>query len=378
MPGACLLICDGIISGAFDPATGRVGDQVVEGLGREVEATLYAVPAGVEPRLVVLLASLLHAPEPRLSGLDSSFANLPQLASKLESEGFDGAVRLSKDAQLGFAFFSRGRRVLDLYGGGWPAVVRSPWEDWIARSGVIASVEERRTIYPALTFRQQLREFALEVVRPTLNDVGSIRTDAVAQAQALELRPRDEAKSRLRRGDSTLQSLVTGDPAYLLARWVLADLAPQMAQYGRSARWKALVEPLPSVSDVRLHHTPAGGSDAFDVATYGEDGRLHHVVERLAEGTAQAVERFFARVLEVKEARPHPGELGAAILVAPRFSEEALAAYLKALRSTGPALLSSLGALTHTEGYVRLSARRGFHVLLVEEEGGRRRPLVPG
>lgn len=381
VPGGCLLICDGILYGAFDPATGRVGDEVVEGLGREVDATLYALPAGVEPRLVALLASLLHPPEPRLSGLDSSFANLPQLAGKLESEGFDGAVRLTKGALLAFAFFSRGRRVLDLYGGGWPVVVRSPWADWIARSGVSASVEERRTVYPSLTFRQQLRDFELEVVRPTSNEAAGIRTDTLAQAQALELHPRDQAKSQLRRGDSTLQSLVTGDPAYLLARWVLVDLAPQLAQHGRSARWKALVDPLPSVKEVRLHHALAGakaGSDTFDLATYGEDGRLHHVVDRVAAGTAEAVERFFARVLEVKEARAHPGELGAAILVAPRFSEEALEAYLKALRSTGSALLSSLGALTHTEGYVRLGARRGFHVLLVEDEGGRRRPLVPG
>jgi serine/threonine-protein kinase len=379
--GAVLLLCDGVVYGAFDPATGRIGDEVLEALGAEVDATLHAVPADLDPRVATLLASLLHAPEARLTGLDPSFVDLPQLANKLASEGFDGAVRLVRGPLLGFALFSRGRRILDLFGSGWPAVVRTPWEEWVSRSGLIASVEERRTVYPAFTFRQQLREFTLEVVRPEAGRPQSVRVDTVADAQALELRPLDAAKARLRRGDSTLQSLVTGDPALALARWTLADLPAQFTMYGRSARWKALVEPLAQVSEVRLHHAvplDGGGEATFDVATYGKDGRLHHLAQRVAAGTAAEVERFVARAVAAKKARERPEELGAAILVAPQFADEALDVYLRSLRTAGSVLLAGLGALTHAEGYLRLGTRRGLHILLVEEAGGRRRPLVPG
>ena len=67
------------------------------------------------------------------------------------------------------------------------------------------------------------------------------------------------------------------------------------------------------------------------------------------------------------------------MLVASHFTEDGLDAYLKAMRSKEKrSLFSGLDAFTHKEGFLRLSARAGMHVLLLEDVGGRRRPLMPG
>ncbi|MBK9037459.1 MAG: protein kinase [Myxococcales bacterium] len=375
--GACILISDGIMYRVFDPATGRVGDALLEALPAQLGGTLFAVPAGLETRLVALLASLLVPAVPRLSGLSSSFADLPQLAGKLAAEGFDGAIRFGLGARLGFALFCRGQRVLDVFGDGWPA--RDAWEQWIGGTGAIASVEPIQSVFPAATFRQQLAGLVLEVVRPTTSLTSSIRSDTTAAARAIDLRPCEGAAAAARRGPATLQALVTSDPAYGAARWIIAELGAQFAQHGRAGRWKGLIEPLDRIGQVRLHHglARAGGDRVtFDAVAYDGDGRVVHVIDRVARGTRAAVEAFIERATAVRRARDGAGELGAAILVAPTFDEDALEAYLAALR-TGGALRASLDALSHREGYLRLGMRQGFHVLLVEETAdGRRRPLV--
>jgi hypothetical protein len=382
MPGAWLLVCDGIIYAAFDPASGRMGDEVIEGLPVTVDATLHSLPQGTEPRLIPLLASILLPPTPRLSGLDSSFTDVPQLVGKLAAEGFEGAVRFVRGDLVGFVLFSKGKRLLDLLSEGWPAGAQRRWEAWISASGAIASVEERSVRFPSITFRQQLRDLELEVLRPAAQDSGSLLSDTLAESNAIQLRPREKAKQRLRRGDSTLQALVDGDPAFALARWTLVALAPQFEQFGRTSRWKALVEPLSVVTEVRLHHGLAvanGAPEVFDVATFGADGRLYHLVDRASVGDRATVERFVSRALAVKEARKDSTELGGAILVAPRFTEDGLEAYLKALTSSEKrSIFSGLDAFVHKEGFLRLGVRSGLHLLLIEDQQGHRRPLVPG
>jgi serine/threonine-protein kinase len=378
---ACLLICDGIIYAAFDPSTGRTGDDLIEALADEVDAMIFAAPEG-SARLVPLLASLLIPGDARQAGLDTTFTDLRQLAQRLEAQGFDGALRLVHDRQLGFALFSRGQRVLDVFGAGWStSPVARPWEEWIARTGALASVEPRRAAFPSMTFRQQLRGLELEVVRPTAIAHSSIRSDTVADARAIELRPRDASRAQLRRGDSTLDTLVVADPAYRASRWILTELATQFAQFGRTARWKALVEPLARIREVHLHEAvarPGGGDETFDAVGYLDEGHIHHVVDRIALATREAVTAFVAKAVAVKESASHES-LGAAILFAPRFGDDALDAYLAAL-SGGErrSIFSRLDGLTHREGFVRLGARSGLHVLLVEDgDEGRPRPLVP-
>src|SRR3569623_3643691 len=289
----------------------------------------------------------------------------------MTAEGFDGALRLRGGSALGFALFRKGRRILDVFGDGWPSAPETrPWEDWIADAAVLASVEELTVSFPSITFRQQLRSVVLDVVRPSASAASSLRSDTVADARALELRPRAESRAVLRRGDTALKALVDADPACERARWLLTDLSLQFAQYGRTARWKALVEPIDEVGAVRLHHALAD-APPFDVMTFDDMERARHLLSRVALGTEAAGAGFVERTTAVKAAEP---ELGAATLVAPRFEEAGLAAYLHALAAGRSRL--GLDGLRHREGFLRVG-RGGLHVLLVEDDGGRRRPLVP-
>jgi hypothetical protein len=159
---------------------------------------------------------------------------------------------------------------------------------------------------------------------------------------------------------------------------VLTELAPQFVRFGRAGRWKGLVEPLARVREVWLHHAPGNGhGDAgFDAVTYGADHQVLHVIERVALGTKATVDGLIRRAIALKTTLGH-AELGGAILIAPRFEEEALGGYLEALRGAKKrSVFSGLDALSHKEGFVRLGARSGLHVLLIEETDGERRPLV--
>lgn len=205
-----------------------------------------------------------------------------------------------------------------------------------------------------------------------------MRSDTRAEARALELRPRDGAHEELRRGESTLQALVVTDPIYDAVRWVLTELPTQFTRFGRTGRWKRLIEPIARVREVWLHHagSTTGCGERFDAVTYGDDHQIQHVIDRVALGTKATVEDFLARAIAL-ETKGAPGHLGGAILIAPRFEEDALAGYVEALRAASKrSMISGLDALGHKEGFVRLSSRSGFHVLLVEETDGERRPLV--
>ena len=377
--GTCLLIADGIVFAAFDPATGRIGDAAIESLPEQVDATLYAIPAEHDARVVGLVASLLAPPRSEATTFDASIVELGQLGRKLAAEGFDGALRFALGDEIGFALFSRGQRVLDLFSQGWPiSPVARRWEEWIGASGATASVDPVRHAFPSITFRRQLRDLSLEVVRPEIDPTSSVRSDTRTAAKALELRPRPSATADLRRGESTLQTLVVADPIHDAARWVLTELAPQFVTFGRASHWKGLIDPLARVREVCLHHAPENlcSESAFDVVTYGADHQVLHVIDRVALGTKAAVDALLARAITLKTTLGH-AELGAAILIAPRFEEEALAGYLDGLRGARKrSMFSGLDALSHKEGFVRLGARSGIHVLLIEENNGERRPLV--
>ncbi len=225
---------------------------------------------------------------------------------------------------------------------------------------------------------------ALQVTKECIQFHGAIGPVGLAwpgvmTARAIDLCPSDAAAAAQRRGPATLRALVTADPAYAVARWVIAELGAQFAQHGRAANWKGLIAPLAQIAQVRLHHGLAatGGTQVtFDAVATDAGGRVVHVLDRVARGTADAIAGFVARVTAVRRMKDVAGALGAAILVAPSFDEAALAAYLGALRAGG-ALLTGLDAFAHRDGYVRLGVRQGFHLLLVEESAdGRRRPLV--
>lgn len=378
----CLLVADGTVHLAFDRRTGDVGDALIEALPESVDPVLHALPDQHDPRLVPALASLLLPDEPRLAGLDTSVVDMARFADKLASEEFDGAIRFVREDALGFALYSRGRALLTVFGDGWPQARESArWQQWALGAPTVADVCDRRSHFPALTYRRHLADLAFTIAQPEGEAVSGLRSDTLAERQALRLVPEGAGQLDARRGDSTIQSLLLGDTAYADARWLLTDVATQFEQYDRASRWKGLVGALPEVERVVLHHDFTelrGPAPHVDVATYGAGGGLLHIVRRVALGASDAVTRLIADAIDLKTKTPDGASLAAAILIAPTFDDGALNAYFKGLRRSGTlGLWARLDAFGHREGFLRTGARAGFHVLLVEETQGRRRPLMP-
>jgi hypothetical protein len=90
--------------------------------------------------------------------------------------------------------------------------------------------------------------------------------------------------------------------------------------------------------------------------------------------------RFIDDVEAAKTARIKTGDIGGAILVADSFDEDAIQAYRKRIKeqSSSSWLFSVQKSMTGYEGFVRMGARRGFHLLLVKRtEDGGFIPLLP-
>jgi hypothetical protein len=375
--GRLLLIAEGVLFEAFDPASEARRDVVIEQLPKHAAATLYSAPSSVSPALLGLLASLLGPSQPRLAGIDPSFVDLPQLLRRLGGEAFEGSVRFTSAGRRGYALFHQGRLLLTLLSAGWEIhATGGKWEDWLRETGATVTIEDRRHVFPSITYRQRLREARFSVERPRAEDPAAIRTDARAHTAELRLASTG-TDSEASLEDPTLFGIVAGDPAVDLARWLLVDVPLQFEQFRRTARWRAMIEPLHSVEMVALHHSlllPCGRPLSFDAATLNGDQEELHVIERAAIGAPGAVEAFLRRVVEAKAVSP---KLSGALLFAPSFTEESLALYLERLSSSKKvSLRSAVDLFTHREGLL-YTAHGSCHVLLVEESDGRRRPLVP-
>jgi len=384
----CFLLGDGILLGAIDTTTGERGDAVAARRPQAVAARLYPVPTMLPGRVIELLASVLQPPKVRMGDLDSSFINLPALAAKLQGEHFDGVMRLHHEQDLGLVLFDRGNAVLGMYSSGWEEVrVAASWQRWIGSIGVVASIEEKVIRPLTLWYRRVLRDLRFDVV-------------AVAAAESSGDEPQGASSSRLRqqthsstRKLSTWRAvrLVRSDPdepmtggkdsryqqapAYRLLLFVLNELPARLAECGRMGAWKYLSDWLRRVERANLHHAlrrpDTQARDFFDVVTEDRNGKVLHVMDRVSEATPAAIDRFLAKVVEAKSARNRSGDIGAAILAAPSFDVNCIATYHKRIAERSASFFNREEQLTGYAGFMRISARRGFHLLLVEtsEEG---------
>ncbi len=372
---ATLLIGDGLVHGAFG-RDGALGDEALEGLATMTSPTLYLRPAERSPALIPALASLLFPPEVRLGGLDATVTHLPRLADKLAAEAFDGVLRLRVAQDEGWIIFHRGEIIFELMDAGLP---RAPWTTWVEERDATASVEEHQVRLPLISYRRELRDATLEIRRAeTSPGSGSGRTRTgplpAVVMQAVGVR---------QRGSETMQHLLGGDPACRVLRWLLDDAVPYFEERGREGGWKYLVRWVPLARRAWVYHElqrpHAAERDFFDAVTADEDGKVLHLVRRVARGTTEALDAFVEDVIAAKTARLKTGDVGAALLVAPSFTEEALATY-RSRTSPGEARSWVLGlqsSLTKYEGFIRLGTKRGFHLLLLEDHGGALEPVLP-
>ena len=378
--GATLvLIRDGLVYGAFATDGPLTGDAAIEALPARATVTLMPIPEAMDPDVVVVLATLLHPPQIRQAGLESSFTDLPRLAQKLGEEAFDGVMRLEEGGEEGLLLFRRGKILLEIFSLAFSQrLEQGPWTSRVSSSSIVASVETQRVVLPAISFRRELRD--VEFTIAPADDARETTSRGVGSPSARPQRARI-TPSVSRRGQSTIEHLMASAPACRVLSWLL-DCPAFFAERNRAARWKYLTEWVPLVRSARLHHAlprpRSSATDAFDVVTFDADGKVLHVAERIAHGSAAALEAFIARVIEAKTARTDRGDIGAAILLAPSFDDDAIALWRqRTSEETRRSWFHTMQAsLTHYEGFVRQSAKRGFHLLLVEEQGDHFAPLL--
>ncbi|MBT9555532.1 MAG: serine/threonine protein kinase [Myxococcales bacterium] len=371
---AVLLMSDCTLLAAFDPESERSGDTMLAELRDGEGARLAHLPRGADPRLVRQLAAAISPARPRMTGLQSNIVDLSALMQSLIAEGFDGVLRLERGDSLAFVLFSKGRRLLDVFGDGWPFdPVSEAWTEWVRRGRCVASVEEPQLVFPSITFRRRLGGTSLVVVRPEADTGRRLRTDTRTWADAITLQPETAPMAE---GQSVLLALVDADPATALARWLVADLESQFVQFGRAGRWAGLVEAVQSAARVALYEAFEPALAAFDVTLRDSRDSSCLVATRAPIGDSATVAAFLESCVALRQ-RSAGRSLSAAVLVAPSFDDAALEAYMGGLaRSarTGRGLLRRL--TSHREGWLD-TGDGGLHVLLVEEAEGRRRPLVP-
>jgi hypothetical protein len=393
---AHLMLYHGSLIAAFDPVTGEVGEPVIESLPERGEAVLQPVPKELPIRTIQLLALVVDRDQGRLlhKDLDSSFVNLPAMARDLAAQHLDGVIRLKRGDDHALILLDRGRAVLQLFAGSWPdAPLQRNWESWISSIQVQASVvaSELKVLFPS--YRLRLENLTLEltptagsgksskVTRSTSMLRKMLGSDANSLQTSFSIRPEATAIATRQIEEGALS--YQDDPVFRFLTWMTTELAPYLSERKRAPRWKYLVEWLPLIRHAVLHHhLPRPSSpqtDFFDLVTFSEGKKVLHIIDRVAAGSLDALNQFVSRVVDAKTARIKTGDVGAACLIAPWFSEEAIAAYAAGRDSSGSGTweMTLSESITGYEGFVRLGPRRGFHLLLVKESEEQFTPILP-
>lgn len=367
---AIFLVHGGMIYAIFDPQTGVVSDAVYEDLPEKAVTTLYPVPDALDSRVAIALASLVHPRRTRHAELDSSFADLIQLTSKLINDKFDGALRFEYHGELAFLLLDQGRPLLHMFSGGWPTNPQEhSWPTWVADLGVTACVDERRVVLSAISYRRELASFEFSVKIPKSGPGGATLTPAEGAASA-------------GRGHDTMTVIYGSAPMFNFLSWMIEKLPEFFAERDRTKKWKYLASWVPLIERAILHHrVPRPGSgvtDDFDLVTLENQTRVLHLAHRVEHGSAQALQDFVDRVLATKRARIKTGDVGGACLVAPSFDGDAIALYekLTSHEEKKSFFFSLQDSVTGYEGFVRLGTTRGFHLLLVQETNDGFKPIL--
>jgi hypothetical protein len=99
----------------------------------------------------------------------------------------------------------------------------------------------------------------------------------------------------------------------------------------------------------------------------------------LLTSSLATLEAFISSVKQAKTARSDRGDIGAALIVAPKIDESAHQMYAEATADSSSWMDVVTESFTGYEGFVRTGMRRGFHLLPVREQDGEFEPvLAPG
>ena len=378
-----LLVADGILNAAVDRRSGAPVDDV-ESL-EPAELRLLKAP-DEEAGYLVPLASLLHGDTQEGERLDTDLVQLPGFLGRQLDNGWIGRVELEGDGEKACWLFGPDGMGLVLLSPGWAAAARHDWPEWLqtARGSVTRHAAGLRP--PADWFRHAYGDTSVDVhcLVPEGTGKGTGAIKATGSLERLVDTSAHRAGARffqLRRagGPADVEAApVENSPAYQLLSWIFDQLPVELKERRKTAAWKYLADWLTQVRTARLYTSAArpdgSGEDAFDLVTEDGDGKILHLAQRVGPLDGKGLTAFVDKVLAAKEARLATGDIGGVILVTPALSADGLEVYRDLLhRGLGNKIFGIDKSMGY-DGFVRMSARRGFHLLLVEEENGVLRP----
>ena len=392
-----LFLHGGKVLGAVDAEQGTHGDEVAEMLPAEAKVVLRHVPASLSASVVPLLASLVGERARRHVDLDSTFVNLPAMAKRLAEQSFSGFIFLQRNNATGVVVLDEGKAVLTLFSDGWDEVpVDQPWENWVSDLVVRACVDEKKNAPLSISYRRLFRNFEVLITPQPGAEARKEATQPKSSAAFFSSKT-SGARPSPTSGSASSSSRIAAvapasgaataadrehDVADRLLRWSIDELPQILAAQRKTDAWKYVAAWLPLVRRAVLHHDlPRPGTtehDFFDLVTFDTEGKALHVAQRVANASGEALDEFVERVERAKAAREKRGDIGGAIFVAPSFDDRIAERYRVLTRieegSGGWPLREK--AITGYEGFIRIGARRGFHLLLVGETNNGFEPIL--
>jgi len=387
-----MLLCwQGHLIACIDVNTHQYGDAVLQAIPENTEEMVLFTPISLHLRpFALLLATILRDPVSDYNTLHSDQFVSSEFVSKLEHDQFTGVLRLRFGDHLAWIGFERGVYIFMLKNDYTAAPVEKNVSCDLdaATAGVPFDLDVFTTHFTPLQ-----AGLACLFCDFSLRFIASKKTPP---ASLLKMKPKQlSAAFRLEYQDAvalepvehkvippivfagkkiTAVDLLESDDAYRFARWLMSVAYGSLLAEGHKDALKYMTTWLADVSRVCIHHAlidEEGVSHMFDVVTYDADDKVLHVVKRGA-AKASDLDSFVAQVTAVKEHLDSTGGLGSALYWCDKASSEAFkeARDIHVLRPQKSILrMGALDLLTGFRSFVRLGPNRGFHLLLVEQQG---------
>lgn len=361
-----LLLAGGQILAASDP----LGEES-ELLERDAVEHLLLTPGDQTAALVEPVASFLRAwragEEPDQQSLEASYVDLPRLLQGLDDGPHSWVVQLESAASSALLVV-QDDGIDALVGGEWAERFEgsqptpAEWGSWLgtldAKITLWRTVARPDETWYRLAFAgTQLRvEGAPKLGAALASTPPPGRAAAADVAGSLEISAGTDSQSGL-----ALRALAA--PAGQALRWLLRTLPEALALGERRREWKYLAQWIPEVARATLYER-LGSEGLFDAVTYDAQGKILHLVVVARRIDAAFLRRLTDRVAALKTEREKRGDVGAVVLVAQEIERDAAEAYGELLYSGRSNKWFGLDQSLGYHGFVRLSARRGYHLLL--------------
>lgn len=366
-----LLLAGGQILAASDPL-----EDESDLLEREAVEHLLLTPQESDVPAFAPIASFLRAwragEEPEQQSLEASYVDLPRMLEGLRDGPQSWVVQLEGASSVGLLVVQEGR-VDGLVGGAWAETLGehppggAQWLSWLR------TVDARITLWRAapkpdetwyrLAFAgTQLRVDGAPELGPALAATPSPGSSASDVSGALKISAGTDSQSGL-----AMRALSA--PAGQALSWLLRSLPRALTAGERRKEWKYLAQWIPDVVRAALYERVGSGNGLFDAVTYDAQGKVLHLVVVAKKVDAALLERLTERVAAIKSEHEKRGDVGAVLLLAHEIERDAAESYGELLFSGRSNRWFGLDQSLGYHGFVRLSARRGYHLLLARASG---------